>query len=107
MKTLYLVLAIIGFAAPNYLVLLESIEHGNVLLYTDPASTFGSMFANRISSIFSIDLLIAVLIFFVWSYKESKAKKMKGIVWIWLCTMLFGLAFGFPLFLYKRVDHGQ
>jgi len=107
MKALYLVLAILGFAAPNYLVLLESIEHGNILLYADPMATFGSMFANRIASIFAIDLLIAVLIFFIWSFHESKAQNIKGIGWIWLCTMLFGLAFGLPLFLYQRVKQAQ
>lgn len=106
MKTLYLVLAIIGFALPNYLVFWESVETGNILLYVDPATTLESMFANRISSIFSIDLFIAVFIFFAWSYHEAKAHAVKGIGWIWLCTMLFGLAFGFPLFLFRR-EHNK
>lgn len=102
MKKVYLVLAILGFLIPNYFVLLESIETGNILLYADPVSTFSNMFANRISSIFAIDLLLAVVIFFIWSYFESKKLQIKNVGYVWLITMLFGLAAGFPLFLYLR-----
>jgi len=102
MKKLYLLLAIIGFIAPTILVVIESVETGNILLYANPLATMEGMFANRVSSIFMIDLLFAVLIFFLWSYRESKKHKIKNIGLIWLFTMLFGLAGGFPLFLYFR-----
>lgn len=102
MKKVYLLLAIIGFILPSIFVFIESVETGNILLYADPLTTFESMFANRISSIFAIDLLFAVLVFFIWSFYESKKRSMKGIGWIWLLTMLLGLAGGLPLFLYKR-----
>ena len=102
MKRVYLILAIIGFILPNYLVLLESFETGNIMLYGDIPATFKGMFANRISTIFMIDLLFAVLVFFIWSYQESKKKGIKNIYWIWLATMLLGLAGGLPLFLYYR-----
>ena len=64
MKNTYLILAILGFIAPSVLVLLESVETGNILLYTNPLATINGMFANRISSIFMIDLLFAVVVFF-------------------------------------------
>lgn len=102
MKRIYLVLAIIGFILPNYFVLLESIETGNILLYGNLPATIKGMFANRISTIFIIDLLFGVLVFFLWSYQEAKEKKIKNVGWVWLATMLFGLAGGFPLFLYLR-----
>ncbi len=102
MKNLYLTLAIIGFIAPNVLVLMESVETGNILLYADPIATFSDMFANRISSIFAIDLLFAVIVFFIWSYNESKKHQVKNLYLIWILTMLFGLAGAFPLFLYER-----
>lgn len=42
-KTIYLILAILGFIAPTILVVMESIETGNILLYTDPLATMEAM----------------------------------------------------------------
>ena len=102
MKKTYLVLSIIGFLLPNILVVMESIESGNFLLYANPMATFNGMFANRISTIFVIDLFLTVVVFFIWSYRESKLKNIKHIGLVWVLTMLFGLAGGLPLFLYWR-----
>ena len=102
MKNLFLFLAIVGFIAPNILVVIESVETGNYLLYTSPMETFSDMFANRISSIFAIDLLFAVVVFFIWSYYDSKKLKIKNTFLVWILTMLLGLAGGFPLYLYYR-----
>ncbi len=102
MKRMYLLLTVLGFVAPNILVFIESIETGNVLLYTNPVATFEGMFANRISTIFGIDLLFAVLVFFTWSYQQARSIGLKGVWLIWLFTMFFGLASGFPLFLFLR-----
>lgn len=102
MKNTYLILALLGFLLPNALVLLESIETGNILLYAKPLDTINAMFVNRISTIFAIDLLFTVLVFFGWSYQESKQYGIRQVYGIWLLTLLFGLAGGFPLFLYLR-----
>ena len=102
MKKTYLILAIIGFILPSILVSIESLETGNILLYANPIATINGMFANRISSIFMIDLLFAVLVFFIWSYSEGKKYKIKKVGLVWLMTMLLGLAGGLPLFLYMR-----
>jgi hypothetical protein len=107
MKKIYLILAIIGFIAPNILVVIESVETGNILLWIDPKATVNGMFANRIASAFVIDLLFAVLVFFIWTYYEGKKYQMKNIWVIWVLTMLFGMAGSLPLFLYlkeKRKD---
>jgi hypothetical protein len=101
-KTLYLSLAIIGFIAPNVLVFAESIETGNILLYTNPLATLEGMFANRISTIFMIDLLFAVLVFFIWTYLEGKKYGIKRLGFVWLLTLLLGLAGGFPFYLYLK-----
>jgi len=102
MKTCYLILAILGFIAPSILVTIESIETGNILLYTRPLDTLRAMFANRISSIFMIDLLFTVGVFFVWSYFDSKKQHVRKFPLVWCLTMLLGLAGGFPLYLYFR-----
>ena len=105
MKNVYLAAAIIGFLFPNSLVFIESIETGNYLLYADIPATIRQMFANRISTIFSIDLLFGVLVFLVWTFQESKTYQLPKIWIIWSITFLFGFASGFPLFLYWKAYH--
>ena len=102
MKKFYLICTIVGFILPNYLVLVESVETGNILLYTHLLDTLNAAFANRISSIFVIDLLVTVAIFFAWSYFEAKKEGVNKLWIVWVFTMLFGLSGGLPLFLYMR-----
>ena len=104
MKRIYLILAITGFVAPNILVLAETLDNGNILLWTDLSATFSGMFENRISTIFMIDLLFAVLVFFIWTFNESKIIGIKKMWTTWILTLLLGLAGGLPLFLYFRED---
>lgn len=101
-RKIYLFLAIVGFVLPNIFVAIESIETGNILLYMNPLATFKAMFSNRISTIFIIDLLFAVLVFFIWSYNDSKRLGLKHIWLIWLLTLLFGFACSLPLYLFIR-----
>jgi len=65
-------------------------------------ATMNQMFANRISTIFGIDLLFAVVVFFIWIYSERERIGVKKLGFVWALTMLFGLALGFPLYLYFR-----
>ncbi len=102
MKKTFLLLTIIGTILPNIFVLKESFESGNYLLYRYPIDTFHGMFANNISSAFAIDLLFVVMLFLVWSYRESKKYNMKNVYLIWIYTFAFGIAGGLPLFLYFR-----
>jgi hypothetical protein len=83
-------------------VAIESIETGNILLYTHPIATVEGMFANRISTIFMIDLLFTVLVFFIWTYVDGKKAGVKNLGLVWVLTMLLGLAGGFPLYLYLK-----
>ena len=98
MKNLYIVLAVIGFLAPNILVGMESVETGNVLLWLDPQATIEGMFANRISAIFAVDLLVVVMVFFVWSYFEARKYSIRRLGLIWVLTLMFGLAGTLPCF---------
>lgn len=102
MKKIYLSIAIIGFIAPTILVMIESFETGNILLYTHPLATIKAMFSNRISTIFMIDLLFTVLVFFIWTYIDGKKYNIKNIALVWCLTMVLGLAGGFPLYLYLK-----
>ena len=102
MKNVYLLLTIIGFVAPNIFVFMVSVDTGNILLWRDIPTTFANMFANDTSSAFMVDLLLVVLVFFIWSYREAKKYKIKNLWFIWLLTMSLGLSGTFPLFLYLR-----
>lgn len=102
MKNLYALLAIIGFVAPNVLVVNESVETGNILLWLDPPATLNGMFGNQIAAAFVTDLLCVVLAALIWIVYESKKLGMKNS-WVYVVlTLLFGLAGPLPLFLYQR-----
>lgn len=104
MKRTYLLLSIIGFILPNIFVLQESIESGNFLLYARPLETMQLMFANRVSSAFMMDLFFVVILFLIWSYRESQKLGLKKWWLVCLLTFAFGIAFGLPFFLYLRED---
>ena len=104
MTRIYLILALIGFILPNIFALKVTFETGNILLYTDIPTTLSQMFANDIATAFTIDLLFVVLVFLFWSYQEARKHQIKGLWIVWVLTFMFGLAGGFPLFLYLRED---
>lgn len=101
MKRLYLFLALVGFIVPNIWVAKVSYETGNLLLYSDLITTVQSMFSDDISTIFTLDLLIAVMVFMIWSYQSARKAQVKHLWLTWLVTFAFGLGGGFPLFLYQ------
>ena len=102
LQRLYAALAVVGYVATNWLVLLVSIETGNWLLWTKPAETTAGMFANRISAAFAIDLLVTVLVACILFHVEGKRLGMRRIWSYWLLTFTFGLAGTLPLFLLHR-----
>lgn len=102
MKNFYLVVAIIGFILPNIFVAKVSLETGNILLWTDIPATFNGMFANNIAAAFMTDLFYVVLVFLFWSYQEAKEHNIPKYWWTWILTFAFGIAGGFPLFLYLK-----
>lgn len=102
MKTNYIVLTVIGTILPNIFVVQESLESGNYFLYTRPLETIEAMFATNISSAFITDLLFIVILFLIWSYRESKQQGIKHLYLVWIYTFVLGIAGGLPLFLYFR-----
>lgn len=102
MKATYLSLTIIGTVLPNIFVVKESLSSGNYLLYRYPIDTINAMFVNHISSAFITDLLFIVVLFLIWTYKESKRYNIKHTYIVWIYTFAFGIAGGLPLFLYLR-----
>jgi hypothetical protein len=102
MKPLYGALAVLGYIAPNWLVVLVSIETGNLLLWTRPQETMAGIFVNRIAAAFAIDVLFAALVACIWFYFEGRRLGMRRVWSYWLLTLAFGLAGTLPLFLLNR-----
>jgi hypothetical protein len=113
MRTLYLMLTIVGFAIPAVFVPIYALEHpDNLLFITNPTKTLDLMFGDAGRSGFSADLLWVFIVFFVWLTVEARARGIRHS-WIYIVlTCLFGMSGPFPLFLYvrektSRRDHDQ
>ena len=66
---------------------------------------FSYIFNNNVSTSVAADLLISALIFFVFAFSEGNRVGMKRL-WIYIpATLMIGLSFGLPLFLYLRAKH--
>jgi hypothetical protein len=96
-KNIYLLLAIPGFVAPYYFFLQLPGENG-----FDLAQLIQPMFANNLLSGVAMDLMVAVIVFWVYVFAEANKLQMKN-PWLYvLATLLVGLSFALPLFLYCR-----
>jgi hypothetical protein len=93
-KTVYLILAIIGYIAPYYFFLQVRAFSLSELLQLFSAS--------QILSGVAMDLLVSVIVFWFFMFTEARKLQMKN-PWVYLlATLLVGLSFALPLFLYFR-----
>ena len=60
------------------------------------------LFVNRISAFFAIDVIVSAIVL-IW-FIQSEGKRLRGrLLWLpTLGTLLGGISFGFPLFLFPR-----
>jgi hypothetical protein len=73
------------------------LEHGlNITLF------LRELFANRISAFFAIDLIVSALVL-IW-FVQSEGKRLRvRLVWLPIVgTLVVGVSFGLPLFLFLR-----
>jgi hypothetical protein len=97
MKNVYLVLAILGFIVPYFFFLQMPAEDGFNL-----PSLIQPFFANNFMKGAAVDLTISVIVFWIFMLAETNRLHMKN-AWIYiLATLLVGLSFALPLFLYFR-----
>lgn len=96
-KTLYLLFCIVGLAAPYAEFLPWLAEHGlNARLFIQ------HLFANRISAFFGLDVIVSALVLLRFAAVESARIKLRNRWLVVLATLLVGVSFGLPLFLYLR-----
>jgi len=72
-------------------------EHGvNVTLF------FGELFANRISTFFVMDVIISAIVLIWFIQTEGERLQIRRLWLPTLGTLVVGVSFGFPLFLFLR-----
>jgi hypothetical protein len=98
----FLGLAVVGFVVPNTVTLIESVQTGNILFWTDPARTMSELFVNRTSTAFALDLLATAVAVLIWMTVEAARLGIKRVWVFWVLTLLFGMGGPLPLFLYLR-----
>jgi hypothetical protein len=96
-KNIFLALAILGFIVPDYFFLQLPAEDGfNLPLLIQP------FLANNFMKGAAMDLTISVIVFWVFMFVEANRLRMKNSWLYLLATLLVGLSFALPLFLYFR-----
>ena len=94
-KNIYLILAIIGFIAPYYFFV--QVPPKTAL---DLPALIQPLFATNFMKGVAMDLTVSVIVFWVFGFIESSKLQMKN-PWLYLvATLLVGLSFALPLFLY-------
>ena len=99
-RNLYLILCIIGAILPFTQYVPFVLSHGWHLQIF-----FQQLLANKISIGFTLDLVVAAIVFIIFLFAEGTRLKMR-LLWLPLTvTLLIGLSSGFPLFLFIRQLH--
>jgi len=96
-KNVYLVLSLIGLVLPYWFFFNFLSTNGlNVALLIQ------QLFANSISAFFAVDLIISIIVFWIYMVGEATRLQMKNW-WLYiLASLTVGLSFALPLFLYFR-----
>jgi hypothetical protein len=93
----YLVCCVLGLLLPYSQFVPWLLEHGlNITLFCR------ELFANRISAFFAIDVILSAIVL-IW-FIQSEGKRLRvGLLWLpTVGTLVVGVSFGLPLFLFLR-----
>jgi len=96
-KNIFLILAIVGFLAPYFFFV--QVPPASAL---DLPALIGPLFANGLMKGVAMNLAVSVIAFWTFVFVEANRLRMKN-PWVYLlATLLVGLSFALPLFLYFR-----
>jgi hypothetical protein len=96
-KSIYLALALIGLFVP-YCFFFKFLNANGF----DIPLLFDQLFVNNISAFFAVDLIISIIVFWVYMIAEANKLQMKNW-WLYiLASLAVGLSFALPIFLYFR-----
>ncbi|MBK1986341.1 DUF2834 domain-containing protein [Sphaerospermopsis aphanizomenoides BCCUSP55] len=97
LKSIYLLLALLGLVLPYSQFIPFIFEHG-----LDIKLFFAQLFANKISGFFGMDVIVSSLVFWIFVFTEGTRLKMKNL-WIYIASnLLVGVSLALPLFLFMR-----
>jgi hypothetical protein len=99
MKTryVYLICCVLGLILPYSQFVPWIFEHGlNLTLF------FRELFANRISAFFAMDVILSAIVLILFIQNEGKRLQVRRLWLPTLGTLVVGVSFGFPLFLFLR-----
>lgn len=93
----YLICFVLGLILPYSQFVPWLLEHG-----LDVALLIRELFANRISAYFAMDVIVSAIVV-IW-FIQSEGKRLRvRLLWLpTVGTLLVGVSFGFPLFLFLR-----
>ncbi len=98
-KIFYLICAVIGTVAPWLFFAGFFAQEGfNIPLFIQ------SLFVNGAAGGFSVDVLISILVFWVWSYTDAQQNQIKNWWVVLPAGFMVGLSLALPLYLYLRSD---
>jgi len=98
LRYLYLVFCLLGLLLPYSQLIPWIMEHRP----PNMEPFIHDLFANRISAFFAMDVIVSAVVLFI--FIKAEARKA-GVTLLWLPivgTLLVGVSFGLPLFLYLR-----
>lgn len=97
---LFLIAAVVGCVLPlRYFVRFLLTEGLNVPLFVH------QLFQSDVSAFFAMDVFLSALTLLLFVFIEGRRRRMRAL-WVYvLCTMLVGVSFALPLFLYFRERH--
>jgi Protein of unknown function DUF2834 len=93
----YLVCCVLGLIFAYWQLVPWLLEHGlNIELFVR------ELFGNRVSAFFAIDVIVSAIVL-IW-FIQSEGKRLRvRLLWLpTVGTLLIGVSFGFPLFLFLR-----
>ena len=93
----YLILCVLGIVLPYSQFVPWLLEHGlNVGLFVR------ELFANRISAFFAMDVIVSAIVLIWFIQTEGKRLRMRFLWLPTIGTLMVGVSFGLPLFLFQR-----
>jgi uncharacterized protein DUF2834 len=96
-RAFYLLLCVLGFALPYSQFVPWLLEHGfNVNLF------FRELFATRISAFFAMDVILSAIVLIWFIQSEGKRLRVRLLWFPVVGTLVVGVSFGLPLFLFLR-----
>jgi len=93
----YLIGSVLGLVVPYAQFVPWLLEHGlNVALIVR------ELFGNRISAFFAMDVIVSAIVL-IWFIQSEGKRSQVRLLWLpTVGTLLVGVSFGFPLFLFLR-----